>query len=235
MLTQRSLLLETHSSLIVRMRDALQLKDVLDLVPQLDSIEKEVDRTSEPIAFRGRGGEQWAFCLAADYADEWCVIRRPDGTIQCAFRSFHKCMSKAGDPSKAWSRKLAVPWAPGQRWYCNCCTTAYRMSMGMLTEIHASNGAIYWIVSSYPGEMHDVKWMAIKEQSGDAGSPSDLYNRIPTTVPYIGYGFVHPAVPSDAWNAGSSLEGVYKVVDIPLMRSMVVWRHLEMVAFAEAI
>ena len=117
-ISQRSLLLEQHSSLMVRMRDALRLKDVLDLIPQVDAIEKEVDKASEPIAFRGRGEDQWAFCLAADYADEWSIVRRPDGFIQAAFRSFHKCMSKAGDPngrcgtvfvSKAWTRKLALP------------------------------------------------------------------------------------------------------------------------------
>ena len=61
MLRQRSLLLEENSALIVRMRDALQLRDVLDLIPQLDAIENEVDLASEPIAFRGRGDDQWAF------------------------------------------------------------------------------------------------------------------------------------------------------------------------------
>ena len=66
MLRQRSLLLEEHSSLIVRMRDAQQLRDVLDLIPRLDVIEQEDDRASEPVAFKGRGNDQWAFCLAAD-------------------------------------------------------------------------------------------------------------------------------------------------------------------------
>ena len=48
MLRQRSLLLEEHSSLIVRMRDAQQLRDVLDLIPKLDEIEQEVDRVRRP-------------------------------------------------------------------------------------------------------------------------------------------------------------------------------------------
>ena len=64
--------------------------------------------------------------------------------------------------NKAWSRKIPVPWALGQKWYCNCCGTTYKLTMGMLTEIHASTGAIYWIVSSYPGQMNDVKWMAVE-------------------------------------------------------------------------
>ena len=130
MLKQRSLLLGEHSALIVRMRDAQQLRDVLDLIPRLDAIEQEVGNASEPIAFKGRGSDQWAFCLAADYADEWTVVRGADGSIQCAFRSYHSCKSKAGEKdgccgtaiaSKAWSRKLSVPWASGQTWYCNCC------------------------------------------------------------------------------------------------------------------
>ena len=57
MLKQRSLFLEEHSSLIVRMRDAQQLRDVLDLISKLDEIEQEFDLASAPIAFRGRGNE----------------------------------------------------------------------------------------------------------------------------------------------------------------------------------
>ena len=106
--------------------------------------------------------------------------------------------------------------------------------MGMLAEIHASTGGIYLIVSSYPGEMHDVKWMAIEQQHGDARTPEELYNRIPTSIPYMGDGFLRPAVPADAW-VGASLESVYKIVNIPLTRSMAVWSHLQTLAFAESI
>ena len=106
--------------------------------------------------------------------------------------------------------------------------------MGMLTEIHASTGDIYWIVSSYSGERNDVKWMAIEQQHGDARTPEELDNRIPTSIPYMGDGFRRLAVQAETW-AGAQLEGVYKVTDISLMRSMAVWSHLEMIAFAEAI
>ena len=107
-----------RSALLEQMRDAVRLQDVLALIPQLDAIETEVDKATAPIAFRGRGEEQWAFCLAADYADEWPIVRRADGAIQSAFRSFHKCTAKAGEVdgccgtvivSKAWLRKLACP------------------------------------------------------------------------------------------------------------------------------
>ena len=244
MLQQRSALVERHSALLDQMRDAARLQDVLLLIPQLDAIEIEVDKASAPIAFRGRGEDQWAFCLAADYADEWSVIRRADGSIKCAFRSYHKCTAKAGEvngccgtviSSKAWIRKLPVPWASGQRWYCNCCTARYKTTMGMLTEIHAADGSVYWIVSTFPDEMNDVKWMAVEAQYGEARTPEDLYNMIRTTEPHTGDGFLRPAVPADCWGASTSLEGVYKVVNIPRMLSMPVWNFMEMVAFAEAI
>ena len=58
---------------------------------------------------------------------------------------------------------------------------------------------------------------------------------IRTTEPHTGDGFLRPAVPADCWGASTSLEGVYKVVNIPRMLSMPVWNFMEMVAFAEAI
>ena len=61
MLQQRSALVERHSALLDQMRDAARLQDVLLLIPQLDAIEIEVGKASAPIAFRGRGEDQWAF------------------------------------------------------------------------------------------------------------------------------------------------------------------------------
>ena len=55
--------------------------------------------------------------------------------------------------------------------------------MGMLTEIHASDGSVYWIVSTFPDEMNDAKWMAVEAQYGEARTPEDLYNMIRATVP----------------------------------------------------
>ena len=113
------------------------------------------------------------------------------------------------------------------------------MTMGMLTEIHASTGAVYWIVSSYPGQMNDVKWMAVEQQHADARTPEELYNRIPTCIPYLGDGLLRPAVPSDQWPGAAhhnqGLADVYKIVDMDLFRSMAVWSHLQMIAFAETI
>ena len=83
--------------------------------------------------------------------------------------------------------------------------------------------------------MRDVKWMAVEDQCKEARTPQDLYNMIQAVVPYTGDGFLCPATPVDCWTASSSLEGVYMVVNIPLMRSVPVWGFLEMMAFVEAI
>ena len=106
--------------------------------------------------------------------------------------------------------------------------------MGMLTAIHASDGSVYWIVSTFPDEMNDAKWMAVEAQYGEARTPEDLYNMIRTMAPHTGDGFLRPAVLANCWGP-ASLDGVYKVVDIPRMCSMPVWNFMEMVAFAEAI
>ena len=107
--------------------------------------------------------------------------------------------------------------------------------MGMLTEIHASDGSVYWIVCGFPGEMNDVKWVAFEEQYGEARTPQDVCYMIWTTVPYTGDSFLRPATRVDCWDASASIKCVYKVADAPLMRSMPVWNFMKMVAFAEAI
>ena len=77
--------------------------------------------------------------------------------------------------------------------------------------------------------------MAVEDQYKEAKTPQDLYNMIQAVAPYTGDRFLRSATPADCWTAGSSVEGVYNVVNTPLMRSMPVWGFLEMVAFAEAI
>ena len=67
----RADLLEQRNKLLERMRRVPGLDEVLALLPSIDKLEDEVDRTSAPLAFASKGNGQWAFCLAADYADEW--------------------------------------------------------------------------------------------------------------------------------------------------------------------
>ena len=50
MLEQRSVFLERRSALLEKMSDAIHLRDVQDLVPQLDAVEAEIEQASTPIA-----------------------------------------------------------------------------------------------------------------------------------------------------------------------------------------
>ena len=86
-------------------------------------------------------------------------------------------------------------------------------TMGMLTKIHAVDGAVYWIVSEFPGEMRGMKWMAVEERYKEARAPQELFDTTETVKPYTGDGFLRPATPADCWT-GNSHEGVFKVVGI---------------------
>ena len=82
--------------------------------------------------------------------------------------------------------------------------------------------------------MRDVKWMSVEDRYKEAWAPQELLIMIEAVIPYTGDGFLRPAAAADCW-VGHSHEGVFKVVDAPLVRSMPVWSFLEMVAFAEAV
>ena len=103
--------------------------------------------------------------------------------------------------------------------------------MGMLTEIHAAHGSVYWISSEFPGDWRDCKWMQIEEKYLGARAPKEIVDMIEEVTPYTGGGFLRPATPAEC--PGASTEGVYKMTDIPLVRSMPVWSWNEMIAFAK--
>ena len=50
--------MDRHTELLQRMREAVNLKDVLALVPQIDRLEEEMDVASAPIDFKGKGQDQ---------------------------------------------------------------------------------------------------------------------------------------------------------------------------------
>ena len=104
----------------------------------------------------------------------------------------------------------------------------------MLNEVHAEDGSVYWIVSSFPDEMRDDKLMTVEDKLGEARAPEDLFNMIQKTTPYTGDGFFRPATQADTWYDASH-EGVFKIVDIPLMKAMPVSSFYSMVTFAESV
>ncbi|MFM7984310.1 MAG: hypothetical protein ACKPKO_33800, partial [Candidatus Fonsibacter sp.] len=89
MMAQRAELVERHTALLQIMRNTHTMDGVRELMPLLDSLEEDMERASEPLAFKSKskGLDQWASCLAAGCLDEWTCIPRPDGCIKAAFRS----------------------------------------------------------------------------------------------------------------------------------------------------
>ena len=52
------------------------------------------------------------------------------------------------------------------------------------------------------------------EDTLDPASPEDLYNRLPTAVPYADGTFIRPAVPGDMYKAGTDTTGVWRILQI---------------------
>ena len=135
-------------------------------------------------------------------------------------RSFHVCTSGGDDKrnrcytlieGKSWTQLFEEAWATGQRWYCKVCNARYRPGMGMLVELRASDGDIFWIPATYPREVKDCKWMRVEEDMGPVATPAELFARIQAIKPYLGDGMLRPATQSECWYG--PCEGVYTFVD----------------------
>ena len=55
--------------------------------------------------------------------------------------------------------------------------------MGVLTEIRARDGSVFWISSDFPDEWNDVKWMMVEERYSAALTPAQLYDVIEEVQP----------------------------------------------------
>ena len=66
MMARRAELVKQHTGRLRKLREARGMIDVLAVVQQIDQLEEETEKISAPHAFRSKGGEQWAFRVAAD-------------------------------------------------------------------------------------------------------------------------------------------------------------------------
>ena len=108
----------------------------------------------------------------------------------------------------------------GQRYYCNCCNGRYRHNHGTLIQIQAPGCTPTFLRATVPPtDNHDAVAMFL-EDTLDPESPEDLYNRLPTAVPYADGTFIRPAVPSDMYRAGMSTTGVWKILQIEAFEEM---------------
>ena len=55
---QRGHLLDRHAALIAQMRTCSDMVQALGLMPQLDQLELDIDKASEPLAFASKGEDQ---------------------------------------------------------------------------------------------------------------------------------------------------------------------------------
>ena len=234
----RSDCVDQHNVLLQKLKSASTIEEANELIPELERIEDLIDEHSAPLAFANKGKEQWSYCLAADYDDQWCITYDSKGNIVSALRVLHLCMSgHSEDPcltaieGKAWQRMMANPWASGQRWYCNVCQARYRPRMGVLCEIHI-RGQVFWLRGTYPDELKDVKWLRVEEEmSPHVNTPAELYARIQNVQPYTGDGMLRAATPWEITVGGK--DGVWRVQDKAGLMALPLWPFSDIISFSK--
>ena len=155
--------------------------------------------------------------------------------------AYHLCTSGGSQnpcftaiEGKAWKRlmdEVGAEWCSGQRWYCNRCNARYKPGMGMLCEIRVSTGDVFWLRSTYPAELNDVKHMRVEEDMGEVVSPGELFARIQAVSPYLGDSFLRPCQQAEIWQGNK--EGVYAVNDKPLLSSMPIFKFEDNISFTK--
>ena len=155
--------------------------------------------------------------------------------------AYHLCTSGGSQypcytaiEGKAWKRLMDAAgeeWAAGQRWYCNRCTARYKPGMGMLCEIRVSTGDVFWLRSTYPAEMNDVKHMRIEEDVGEVSTPAQLFAMIQSVSPYLGDDFLRPCTDSEIWKGGK--DGVYAVNNKQQLSAMPIFKFEDIISFSK--
>ena len=87
-------------------------------------------------------------------SSDWTRVRRRDGLIKVAMRTFHVCMSGGGGLVGPCGTLVLASRRPmpddsmtaaimrGERWYCGCCGARYRVNFGVLNEMW-QDGLVY--------------------------------------------------------------------------------------------
>jgi hypothetical protein len=136
-------------------------------------------------AFHTKEEKQTAFCLAADYADEWF------GSIDQKLRVYYVCKS-GGEvypcntliSSKMWRKLHDDPMATGQRWYCLECNAKYLTRFGVVIELLMGDDKLRYCQAELPPQgIMDAKFMSVEGMSGQVQTPQELYNKLKTVSP----------------------------------------------------
>ena len=150
---------------------------------------------------------------AADYSDRW-FKHTTDAGVNVEFNAYYVCRSgPAAAPcntvieSICWDRLKDDPEATGQRWYCKCCLTRYRVVFGMLLEIIMDKSAMYCKSELPPKHIQDAKMMKIEEDFKPYSTPKELLEALPTISPLDKKVFLPPA---NRWSSKEKINGVWQ-------------------------
>ena len=236
-LEHRATLVDRHAALMIEFENCdrdCNLARSKQIMTELEKLIEQIEETERPLAFRERAErdlpgaaplavekQQWRYFLAATFSDLWSAIYDKSGNMVGAFMTFYVCLGNVGTEkcgtiicSKIWDRLFEDPMAVGQRYYCRCCNGRYRHAHGTLIQVQAPGCSPTFLRATVPPtDNSDVVALSL-EDTLDPTSPEDLYNRLPTAVPYADGTFIRPAVPGDMYRAGMSRTGVWKILQI---------------------
>jgi hypothetical protein len=135
--------------------------------------------------FHSKGEAQDAFCLAADYADEWF------SSLDKKLRVYYVCKSGGEEypcntliASKDWRTLHDDPLATKQRWYCKECNAKYMVRFGVVIELLMGDDKLRYMQAELPPQgIMDAKFMTVEGMSGHVQTPQELYDKIKTVSP----------------------------------------------------
>jgi hypothetical protein len=157
--------------------------DPVEIAKLIEWIEGKLLTDLEPLAFKGSRDH----LNASAYDDTFAEFNGGH------MRYFFICKAGKGYgevcmillSSKQWKQLFPdVPWCPGQRWYCLCCTARYRAGWGVVVEFRKGDKYYYMAAACPPEGILDIRAMMHEKHYGPAISASELYAKLPVVKPH---------------------------------------------------
>ena len=177
---------------------AEELKTCTDMGRQNEILEEmeKLATAAAPLAF-AKHKEQERMINACTYADSWCSLFWPDGTLKAKIDSYYICRAMVGyedclrvTPSKDWGTRGVCP-IDASTWDCKC-HAKYRAGFGQVVIITrcSTRGQIerYYMAAEVPDwrTMEDIRAMNYEETvAGPNETPEELFKKINRIEPTV--------------------------------------------------
>ena len=133
-----------------------------------------------------------------------------------------------------WARKHEDILDPGQKRHCLYCGAGYKTKFGMVVEIRrVGGGASLSLAPCTDDDDKDLHAMILQEQYPGVKSAEELYELIPTVIPQES-AFLRKAVPADFLGGTYTDFGVYKLLNVAVLKGLPAWNWKDVPNFFSA-